>query len=462
MKKTAILVCALVCVAMTAGTLFFTAHADAHRSEKFPEASITLNFTREFENTKCVIVPYGGTEIGGGIEIYETDLVYFALSQEEYDSNSENLFFDSNYASLVTIVSADNGMTFEDINKYSGGVLDPASFRPICTVEDCTHYLYDDPDAVLPEGTDAVYQDEFGKLKNSVDALLANSEFGKPENPADSIVGSRIAFETTDTEGNPVKSDELFGAHEITMINIWTIWCGYCIDEMEELEAINGRLAEKDCAVVGLLYDGDEEEALASGKETLKDKGVTYTNILPPGNVDEIFTISGYPTTYFVNREGIVIGKPITGAHVDQYEPMVEALLAEDEAAIEKLQSDSADEPDSTNNSSTEDSSTEDSAAAAEEEDPPLLAHVETNEDSLYRVIIKDENGNPVPDVVVEFCSDAGNLTGKTDETGTAVFQEKKGHYTVYIVEAPEKYEMNEAEFTLEEFCDLTIFLYEA
>ena len=141
-------------------------------------------------------------------------------------------------------------------------------------------------------------------------------------------MGRKVEFETTDIDGNLITSEELFGSHEITMVNIWTSWCGYCIDEMKELEAINGRLSAKDCAVVGILADGDEEDALASGKETLKEKSVTYTNILPPENLNDIFYISGYPTTYFVNREGIIVDKPITGAYVDQYEPAVETLLS--------------------------------------------------------------------------------------------------------------------------------------
>ena len=437
MKKATLFVCA----ALLAGTVSVTAHADAARSEEFPEAGITLNFTPEFEETKGVIVPNGGIEIGGGTGIYETDLIYLALSQEEYDSSPEDAFSENSYAPLIMIISADHGMTFDDINEFAGGTLDPDTFRPIWTVEDCTHFYFDDPGSVLPEGTDAVYMEEFGKLKDAADELLANSEFGKPTDPMDSIVGSKIEFETTDTEGNPVKSEELFGAHEITMVNIWASWCGYCIDEMEELEAINGRLAEKDCAVVGLLSDGNEEAALVSGKETLKEKGVTYTNILPPENLDEIFYISGYPTTYFVNREGIIIGTPITGAYIDQYEPALEALLSGDAPVIEEII------PDSTGET---------------EEEAPLLAHVETNEDSLYRVIVIDEDGSPVPGVTVQFCSDAACMMGETDETGTAVFQEEEGHYTVHVLKAPEEYTVDGAEYTLEAFCDLTIFLYRA
>ena len=264
------------------------------------------------------------------------------------------------------------------------------------------------------------------------------SEFGKPADPAADMIGRRIRFETTDTEGNPVKSEELFGSHEITMVNIWASWCGYCIDEMEELEAINGRLAEKDCAVVGLLTDGSEEEALASGKETLREKGVTYTNILPPENLDDLFYIEAYPTTCFVDREGVVIGTPIVGARIDQYEPMIEALLS-GEGSVESLSGESSEE---------------------ETEESQLAARVETNDDSLYRVIVLDEDGSPVSGVMVQFCSDTACMMGETDETGTAIFEEPLGRYTVHILKAPEEYTADEAEYPLEAFADLTIYLY--
>ena len=437
-------------MALLACTLSFTVHAGTSRSEEFPASGITLNFTPEFEETKGVIIPYGGTELWNGAGLYETDLIYLALDQEEYDSLPEDSFSGNNYAPLITIISADHGMTLDDISELISGPLDPALFRQICTVEDCTHFLYEDPALTLPEEADAVYLEEFEKLKSSVDTLLDNSEFGKPTDPTNSIIGSKIRFETTDTEGNPVKSEELFGSHEITMVNIWASWCGYCIDEMEELEAINGRLAEKDCAVVGLLSDGDEETALASGKETLKEKGVTYTNILPPGNFNDLFYITGYPTTYFVNREGIIVGTPIVGADIKRYEPAVEALLSDITAAGE--------DPLPDNTAAGEDLLPDSGSEVPEEH--PLAAYVETNDDSVYRVLVKDEDGNPVPGTAVQFCSDTACMMGETDETGTVEFPEEKGHYTVHILEAPEEYLADDTEYTLEEFCDLTVYLF--
>ncbi len=437
------------CAVLTAGMLSAAVYADTPRSEEFPNAAITLNFTPEFENTKGVIIPYGGIEVGGGQGIYETALLYFALDQEEYDrlsassglSDEDHARFQNSYAPVIYIITGDNGLTFEDISEMSGGSLDPAAAQPICTVGDCTHYLYNDPGMVLPEETDAAFVEEFEALKAAAGDLLDSSEFGNSKDPLELIIGSKLQFETTDIEGNPVKSEDLFGSHEITMLNIWASWCGFCIDEMEELEAINGRLAEKDCAVVGLLADGNEEKPLASGKETLKEKGVTYTNILPPDNFQELFYIPGYPTTYFVNREGIVIDTPIAGAYIDKYEPTVDALLSGDESAAGDLLSDSG-------------------AETPEEAEP--AARIDTNEDSVYRIIVVDEDGNPVPEVTVQFCSDTACMIGETDETGTAEFRQPEGHYTVHILDAPEEYQEEENEFTLEAYSDLTIILFRA
>lgn len=419
--------------------------ADGNGSFEFPESGITLNLPPEFENTHGVIIPYGGFDVTEGAGIFETSLLYFALDQEEFDAYTANTsptqeefdqFWNSS-AFLVLILSSADGLSFDEINEYADGGLDPSAAQLICSSDGCTHYLYDTGEQP-PEDTDAVFLEEFETLKGLTDELLAGSEFGKPADPAADMIGRKIRFETTDTEGNPVKSEELFGSHEITMVNIWASWCGYCIDEMEELEAINGRLAEKDCAVVGLLTDGSEEEAFASGKETLRVKGVTYTNILPPENLDDLFYIEAYPTTYFVNREGIVIGTPIVGARIDQYEPMIEALLS-GEGSVESLSGESSEE---------------------ETEESQLAARVETNDDSLYRVIVLDEDGSPVSGVMVQFCSDTACMMGETDETGTAIFEEPLGRYTVHILKAPEEYAADEAEYPLEAFADLTIYLY--
>ena len=112
------------------------------------------------------------------------------------------------------------------------------------------------------------------------------------------------------------------------MVNIWASWCGPCIRELPELQAISERLKERGCSVIGLLYDGDDAAALETAKKLMTDNGVSYLVILPPENVDSLFPLEAFPTTYFVDSDGKIISEPIVGAYIDQYEATVDALLA--------------------------------------------------------------------------------------------------------------------------------------
>ena len=107
-------------------------------------------------------------------------------------------------------------------------------------------------------------------------------------------------------------------------------------EELPDLEEINGRLAGKDCAIVGLLYDGFDPDAVAAAKEIMESAGVTYTMILPPENADDLFIVDGFPTSFFVNREGVVVGEPVVGKMVDIYEPAIDSLLSAGTADMEK------------------------------------------------------------------------------------------------------------------------------
>ncbi len=136
-----------------------------------------------------------------------------------------------------------------------------------------------------------------------------------------------LYFETTDIDGNTVKSDELFAEHEITMVNVWTSWCGPCINELPELEKLNEEFQEKDAVIVGLLYDGSEEGAVEDARDILEETGVTYLILLPWDTMEEDLDIQAFPTTFFINQKGEVVGDRIIGAMVDLYPSALDELL---------------------------------------------------------------------------------------------------------------------------------------
>ena len=138
-----------------------------------------------------------------------------------------------------------------------------------------------------------------------------------------------IEFETTDLEGNPVTAEALFSSHTITMVNVWASWCPPCVRELPELQRLNGEFGEKDCAIVGLLLDGDGEQGLADGRARLQEAGANYTILLPWDGMNELFPVSAVPTSFFIDSRGHVIGEPIVGAYVDSYTPALDAAIAQ-------------------------------------------------------------------------------------------------------------------------------------
>lgn len=138
-----------------------------------------------------------------------------------------------------------------------------------------------------------------------------------------------LVFETTDLDGNPVTAQELFSAHTVTMVNVWASWCPPCVRELPDLQRLSGEFAEKDCALVGFLLDGDEAQGLADGRARLEEAGVTYTILLPCEELNEIFSVQAVPTSFFVDSGGHLVGEPIVGAYVEGYTAALDAAVAQ-------------------------------------------------------------------------------------------------------------------------------------
>ena len=147
-------------------------------------------------------------------------------------------------------------------------------------------------------------------------------------------------FEGKDLDGNTVKSDELFSANAVTVVNFWFTTCNPCVGELAELDALNKELAEKGGALIGVntfTLDGDEA-AISEAKDVLAKKGATYQNVYfnSDGEAGKFTTnIFAYPTTYVVDRNGNIVGEPIVGAiteknQAEKLQKFIDQALAAD------------------------------------------------------------------------------------------------------------------------------------
>ena len=141
-----------------------------------------------------------------------------------------------------------------------------------------------------------------------------------------------FSFTAQDMDGNTV-TEEIFAPYDVTMVNIWATWCGYCIDEMPFFPELKDKLPEN-ANLITICEDASYEPELT--KEILDSVGANFTTIQAN---EEIYTeilsnVYGFPTTLFVDENGEVIGQPIIGVPSMDHE---EALNAYYQAVMLRL-----------------------------------------------------------------------------------------------------------------------------
>ena len=205
-------------------------------------------------------------------------------------------------------LAADKGMAMiEDGKNYGDFLLD--------TIESAKDQFSDEEYALLKKSAQ-----EISEIENKLTELeKQHPEILNEETDANGDVQKFPSFEGKDLDGNEVKSDELFSANAVTVVNFWFTTCSPCVGELGELDALNKELADKGGALIGVntfTLDGDET-AISDAKDVLAKKGATYQNVyFDSSSPAGAFTanIFAFPTTYVVDRNGNIVGEPIVGA----------------------------------------------------------------------------------------------------------------------------------------------------
>ena len=241
-------------------------------------------------------------------------------------------------------MAADKGMTMQEDGKNYGDFL-------LDTIEGAKDQFTDEEYEMLKESATEIsnIENKLTELENKYPEIMQESIDGDMSVPAgsdmtnppdDGSMQKFPAFEGKDLDGNPVKSDELFSANAVTVVNFWFTTCNPCVGELSELDALNKELAKKGGALIGVntfTLDGDEA-AISEAKDVLAKKGATYQNVYfdSDGEAGKFTTnIFAYPTTYVVDRSGNIVGEPIVGAitekkQAETLQKLIEQALAAD------------------------------------------------------------------------------------------------------------------------------------
>lgn len=104
-----------------------------------------------------------------------------------------------------------------------------------------------------------------------------------------------------------------FAPYDITAINVWATWCGPCVDEMPHLQELYTLLPDN-MNFITVCHDGETQEATALN--ILRGSNAQFQNYYPDENLSKtlIPKIVAFPTTFFVDKEGNLVGDAFRGA----------------------------------------------------------------------------------------------------------------------------------------------------
>lgn len=132
------------------------------------------------------------------------------------------------------------------------------------------------------------------------------------------------AYSAVTLDGNPIALEDLRG--RVVLLNLWATWCFPCREEIPVLQALHEQLATEGLEVVGVSIDvGGTQPQI---REFADEFGVTYPIWHDPdARITNTFLAVGVPTTFLIDREGIIRWRHLGPVRAD--DPTLQAALAD-------------------------------------------------------------------------------------------------------------------------------------
>lgn len=108
-------------------------------------------------------------------------------------------------------------------------------------------------------------------------------------------------FNLLTPEGEEIRLSELRG--QPVLINFWATWCAPCRIEMPAIQDRFTKFADEDFVVLAVDFDEPVGDVVAFRDEL----ELTFPILLDPGaEIQLLYRIRGYPSSFFVDEQGII------------------------------------------------------------------------------------------------------------------------------------------------------------
>ena len=254
--------------------------------------------------------------------------------QKEAEVDKMGTAYDDWYKSLAKIGAI--GIYDEDSEKELDKITGCTEHKEIGSSSDGKYKYY------LSTNKDA--DESLKKEVEKIDVTLTEmtpfqqlSAFDQPQETSNAGDSTNVGkFETKGVDGKDY-TEKVFSDYDLTLVNVFTTWCSPCVNEIPELEKLYEEMKEKGVGVVGVVLDTVGDDA-KQNEDTVKKAGVlqektkaSYPFLIPDSTMmnGRLNGISAFPETFFVDKEGNIVGETYSGSHsLDEWKEIVEKELA--------------------------------------------------------------------------------------------------------------------------------------
>ncbi|MDO4944915.1 MAG: TlpA disulfide reductase family protein [Ruminococcus sp.] len=166
--------------------------------------------------------------------------------------------------------------------------------------------------------------------------ISSQSDGTSEKNSEDTSQNTVGEFSTQDVYGNAYTKD-IFKDYDLTLVNVYTTWCTPCVQEMPDLDKLYQQVKDEGVNVIGVVLDVLNEkgeivqEDLERAQALVERTGVSYPTLLPDSTYmnGRLIGIEGFPETFFVDKNGNIVGETYSGSgDFDYWLSVVETELA--------------------------------------------------------------------------------------------------------------------------------------
>ncbi|MCR5503262.1 MAG: redoxin domain-containing protein [Lachnospiraceae bacterium] len=146
--------------------------------------------------------------------------------------------------------------------------------------------------------------------------------------PKKELSDQTLTFKTASLDNKKV-TEKVFSDYDLTVVHMWGTYCQPCIGEMDEYAKLYRELPDNVnlIAIVCDVYDGIDNN-VSEAYHILDDAGAGFTNLRISDDLYEIVEDLQYvPSSFFVDRDGHLIGEMMDGAGFDETKERLNGYL---------------------------------------------------------------------------------------------------------------------------------------